>query len=50
LILKNIIKNIDTRCQILNVKCNKIDFGWDSAPDLAPLGELTALRQTWQTP
>ena len=24
-----------TRCQILRLKCTKIDFGWDSAPDPA---------------
>jgi len=32
-----------TRCQILRLKCTKIDFGWGTAPD--PLGELTALPQ-----
>jgi len=39
LILGKIIKIVATRCQILTLKCTKIDFGWDSAPD--PLGELT---------
>ena len=24
-----------TRCQILNLKCTKFDFGWGSAPDPA---------------
>jgi len=32
-----------TRCQILRLKCTKIDFGLGSAPD--PAGELTALPQ-----
>ena len=41
LILWKIIKIGATRCQILTLKCTKIDFGWGSAPD--PLGELTAL-------
>ena len=44
LILRKIIKIVATRCQILTLKCTKIDFGWYSAPD--PLGELTALPQT----
>ena len=26
---------IATRCQILTLKCTKIDFGWGSAPDPA---------------
>jgi len=33
-----------TSCQILRLKCTKVDFRWDSAPD--PLGEFTALPQT----
>ena len=41
LILRNSIKIVATRCQILRLKCTKIDFGWGSAPD--PTGELTAL-------
>ena len=44
LILRKIIKIVATRCQILTLKCTKIDFGWGSAPD--PAGELTALLQT----
>ena len=40
LILRKIIKFVAIRCQILRLKCIKIDFGWGSAPD--PLGELTA--------
>jgi len=39
-----ITKIVDTRCQILRLKCNKFDFGWGCAPD--PAGELTALLQT----
>ena len=35
LILKKIIKIVPTRCQILTLKCTKIDFGWGSAPDPA---------------
>jgi len=30
-----------TRYQILRLKCTKVDFGWDCAPD--PAGELAAL-------
>jgi len=44
LILRKIIKIVATRCQILTLKCTKIDFGWGSAPD--PAGELTVLPQT----
>ena len=35
LILRKIIKNVATRCQILTLKCTKIDFDWGSAPDPA---------------
>jgi len=35
LILRKIIKIVITRCQILTLKCTKIDFGWGSAPDPA---------------
>jgi len=35
LILKKISKISATRCQILRLKCTKIDFGWGSAPDPA---------------
>jgi len=35
LILRKIIKVVSTRCQILTLKCTKIDFGWGSAPDPA---------------
>ena len=35
LILRKIIKIVATRCQILRLKCTKVDFGWGSASDLA---------------
>ena len=35
LIHRKIIKIVATRCQILTLKCTKIDFGWGSAPDPA---------------
>jgi len=35
LILRKIIKIVATICQILRLKCTKIDFGWDSASDPA---------------
>jgi len=35
LILRNIIKIVATRCQILRLKCTRFDFGWGSAPYLA---------------
>jgi len=38
LILRNNIKIVATRYQILRLKCTKIDFGWGSAPD--PLAGL----------
>jgi len=34
LILRRIVKVV-TKCQILRLKCTKIDFGWGCAPDLA---------------
>jgi len=35
LILRKIIKIVATRCQILTLKCTKIDLGWGFAPDPA---------------
>ena len=35
LIFRKIIKIVASRCQILTLKCTKIDFGWGSAPDPA---------------
>jgi len=36
LILRKIIKIVATRCQILMLKCTKIDFGWGSAYSAPP--------------
>ena len=44
LILREIIKIVATRCQILNLKCTECVGGQGSAPD--PAGELTALPST----
>ena len=38
---RRIVKTVATKCEILRLKCTKIDFSWGSAPD--PIGELTAL-------
>ena len=35
LILRKMIKITATRCQILTLKCTKINFGWGSDPDPA---------------
>jgi len=35
------MKLVSTRCQILRLKCTKIDTGWGSSSDHA--GKLTAL-------
>jgi len=35
LILRKIIKIVDTRCHILRLKCTKFHFGWGSALDPA---------------
>jgi len=40
LIVRKIIKFVATRCQILRLKCTKINFCWGSAAD--PAGEFTA--------
>ena len=43
LILMKITKIVATRCQILTLKCTKIDFDWGSAPDpLAGFKEPTS--------
>jgi len=39
-----IIKTVATRCQILTLKCTKIDFGWRSPPD--PAGGAYSPPQT----
>ena len=48
LILRKIVNIVATKCQILRLKCTKINFGWAApdpteAPPQTPLGELTAL-------
>jgi len=35
IILRNIIKIVATRYQILRLRCTKFNFGWGSAPDPA---------------
>ena len=45
LILVKIIKTVATRCHVLKLKCNKLDFGWGSAANTTG-GELTALLKT----
>jgi len=35
LILRRIVEIVTTKCQILRLKCTKIDFGWGSASDPA---------------
>ena len=50
LILRTFVKIVATKCQILRLKCTKIDFGWGSAPDptggaySAPPDPLAALK------
>ena len=43
LILRRIVKIVAIKCQILRLKCTKIDFGWGSAPDPAG-GAYSATR------
>ena len=42
LILRRIVKIVATKCQILRLKCTKIDFDFPQTP----LGELTVFPQT----
>jgi len=44
LILRRIVKIVATKCQILRLKCTKIDFGWGSSPD--PAGGAYIAPQT----
>jgi len=50
LILWRIVKIVATKCQILRLKCTKIDFGWGFAPDpaqgaySAPLDPLAGFK------
>jgi len=46
LILRNIIKTVATRCQILRLKCTKIQNSAGAQPQ-TPLGELTALPDSY---
>ena len=39
LILRRIVKIVATKCQILRLKCTKIDFG--TVPPQTPLGAVT---------
>ena len=34
-LILRIVKIVATKCQILRLKCTKIDFGWGSTPDPA---------------
>jgi len=43
LILRRIVKIVATKCQILRLKCIKIDFSWGFAPDPAR-GAYSALK------
>jgi len=53
LILGKIITIVATRCQILTLKCTKIDLGWGSAPDpaggaySAPPDPLAGFKETY---
>ena len=44
MILRKISKIVATRCQILRLKCTKLDFGCGSAPD--PAGGAYSTPQT----
>jgi len=46
LILRKIMKTVATRCQILTLKCTKINFGCGSAPDPAG-GAYSAPQTPW---
>jgi len=51
LILRKITEIVASRCQILRLKCIKVDFGWDSAPNpaggaySAPLDPLAGFKE-----
>ena len=53
LLLRKVIKIVVNRCQILRLKCTKIDFGWGSAPDpaggaySAPPDPLAGIKGTY---
>jgi len=44
LILRRIVKIVAIKCQILRLKCTKIDFDWGSASD--PAGGAYSAPQT----
>ena len=44
LILRRIVKIVAIKCQILRLKCTKIDFGLGSAPD--PVGGAYSAPET----
>ena len=46
LILRKISKFDDTRCQILRLKCTKVDFRWGSTADPAEAAYSAPLPQT----
>jgi len=48
LIIRKIIKIVTTKCQILRLKCSKIDFAWGYAPD--PAKRAYSLSVTAMTP
>ena len=43
---KKISKFVATRCQIIRLKCTKIDFGWGYAPE-PTRAAYTALPRPW---
>jgi len=44
LILRRIVEIVATKCQILRLKCTKIDFGWGCTAD--PAGGAYSAPQT----
>ena len=47
LILRKIIKIVATRCQILQLKCTKFNFGWYPAPDPAEEAHSAPQTPSW---
>jgi len=47
LILRNVVKIVATRGQILRQKCTKFDAGWGSAPDPAAGGYSASQSPSW---
>jgi len=48
MILRKIIKFVATRCQILRLKCLKINFGWGSALDPAEGAYSAPQTPSWK--